>query len=67
MKAKMAAMNGEINVRNSAPMEAMPDHDQKKAVSRIMSQPPMAKNKKKYVIYGGSGMSRLRMLTQSQT
>jgi hypothetical protein len=43
-------MNGEINVRKSAPIEAMPDQDQKNAVRRIMSQPPNAKNRKKYVM-----------------
>jgi hypothetical protein len=45
-KAKTEAMNGEINVRKSAPLEAMPDQDQKNAVKRIISQPRNAKKRK---------------------
>jgi hypothetical protein len=45
-KAKTEAMNGEINVRKSAPLEAMPDQDQKNAVKRIISQPRNARKRK---------------------
>ena len=41
------SMKGETNVRKRAPIEAMPDQDQKKAVRRIMSQPPSTKKRKK--------------------